>query len=183
MSNLRHILRPELDRIIHFVCNIAGISPKYFKQEIKIRLISSGKTESYFDEDRNIAYINFNEAGWEGFNPVFGRFWQYLVFHEIGHYFESFVARDPQFIRLFGDVDAFYDEKGVHKNLPKRLDERFVSRYAAKHPSEDWAETFATALIIRYFNDEKELKAMNQKKYYKKILYVYKALKTIKEVR
>lgn len=73
--------------------------------------------------------------------------------HEIGHYYWPILAGgDPRFRELFGDETTDYtDALATHYDQP---DDRtwtgtHVSRYAAAHPWEDWAETFAQYLHIR----------------------------------
>jgi hypothetical protein len=77
--------------------------------------------------------------------------------HEIGHYYEpilcpeSSAARD-RYRELFGDERTDYqqalDEHYEH-GPPENWAAGFVSAYAATHPFEDWAETFAHYLHIR----------------------------------
>ncbi len=175
-------LKPEINRILNFVCDFVGMPLDKFKKRVRVRIVSSNsdREESYFDEDTNVLNINLQETGWDGFNPEYSKYWQYLVFHEIGHLFEEYVAKDAKFIKLFGDVNKDYDEDKIYQNLPKTFSENYVSRYATKHPSEDWAETFATALIIRYFNETDKLKSLKTKNFYSKIRYVYSIKDIIK---
>jgi hypothetical protein len=70
--------------------------------------------------------------------------------HEIGHYYwERLVRESPrieQFRQLFGDERADYAAalKAHYENgPPEDWPERFVSAYAASHPWEDWAESWA----------------------------------------
>jgi hypothetical protein len=77
--------------------------------------------------------------------------------HEIGHYYfyrlvdpsQDYLAR---FCELFGDPNADYQQaldRHYRDGAPEGWEERFVSSYAAMHPAEDWAETFAHYLHIR----------------------------------
>lgn len=77
--------------------------------------------------------------------------------HEIGHYYfyrlitplSGYLER---FNELFGDPDIDYQEAlGRHYSevVPEGWQDGFVSSYAAMHPAEDWAETFAHYLHIR----------------------------------
>jgi hypothetical protein len=70
--------------------------------------------------------------------------------HEIGHYYWERLVRDgdrlPAFRDRFGDERADYGEAlkrhyaaGTQASWP----DHFISAYAASHPWEDWAETFA----------------------------------------
>jgi hypothetical protein len=73
--------------------------------------------------------------------------------HEIGHYYWPRLAEnDPEFRRLFGDETRDYAE-ALAQNYNGPDDDSWraehVSRYAAAHPWEDWAETFAQYLHIR----------------------------------
>jgi hypothetical protein len=82
--------------------------------------------------------------------------------HEIGHYYWNTLVRhplpsetDPDLLQdaraLFGDDRADYDaaRKAHYEMGPKRnWGESYVSAYAAMHPLEDWAETFAHYLHI-----------------------------------
>ncbi|MDB4974504.1 MAG: hypothetical protein JWN48_2845 [Myxococcaceae bacterium] len=74
--------------------------------------------------------------------------------HEIGHYYWDVLidgrrAHAP-FRELFGDERADYRE-ALKRNYEggSRWSSRHVSAYAASHPWEDWAETFAHYLHIR----------------------------------
>jgi len=70
--------------------------------------------------------------------------------HEVGHYYWNLLIRDggrlAAFRAVFGDERADYAaalaahyERGPQKRPPKG----FISAYAASHPWEDWAETWA----------------------------------------
>ena len=77
--------------------------------------------------------------------------------HEIGHYyFYRLVgpsrAYSERFRELFGDPDADYQEaldRHYSEGAPAGWEDNYVSSYAAMHPAEDWAETFAHYLHIR----------------------------------
>jgi hypothetical protein len=77
--------------------------------------------------------------------------------HEIGHYYFYRVVDSSQkyrsrFVELFGDPDADYQEaldRHYREGAASGWKESFVSSYAAMHPAEDWAETFAHYLHIR----------------------------------
>jgi len=76
--------------------------------------------------------------------------------HEVGHYYwERLIQIDntqlENFRALFGDERASYAEalKNHYKNgAPKKWRETFISKYAASHPWEDWAETWSHYLHI-----------------------------------
>ena len=70
--------------------------------------------------------------------------------HEIGHYYwERLIhhsSRIEQFRALFGDERADYAaalKAHYHGGPPADWEQRFVSAYAASHPWEDWAESWA----------------------------------------
>lgn len=70
--------------------------------------------------------------------------------HEVGHYYWNRLVRDvgelDSFRELFGDERRDYGEalRAYYANgAPSDWRDRFVSAYAASHPWEDWAETFA----------------------------------------
>ncbi len=79
--------------------------------------------------------------------------------HEVGHYyFAHLVSASDEidgFRSLFGDERADYsaalDEhyRGARTTVGERDLSRFVTAYAASHPLEDWAETFAHYLHTR----------------------------------
>ena len=76
--------------------------------------------------------------------------------HEIGHYYWPSLVEEPDHLEgfrvLFGDERASYAEaleEHYRSGLPPVFDDAFVSGYAATHPFEDWAETFAHYLHIR----------------------------------
>lgn len=75
--------------------------------------------------------------------------------HEIGHYFWNVLIRDDpgleRFRQIFGDERRDYGEalQAHYTNGPKKnWQEEFVSAYAASHPWEDFAETWAHYLHI-----------------------------------
>ncbi|WP_028298074.1 zinc-binding metallopeptidase family protein [Olivibacter sitiensis] len=71
--------------------------------------------------------------------------------HEIGHYYwEVFFLDHPErlslFRKIFGDERADYGEslqRHYEQGTPKDWEEHYISAYAAAHPWEDWAETWA----------------------------------------
>jgi hypothetical protein len=76
--------------------------------------------------------------------------------HELGHYYWDLLVRDTHWLepfrRLFGDERADYGAAlkrhyadGPAADWPGRC----ISSYAASHPWEDWAETWAHYLHIR----------------------------------
>lgn len=75
--------------------------------------------------------------------------------HEIGHYYWDRLLRDSPaldaFRALFGDERADYSV-ALHQHYatdpPAEPPDAFISHYAAAHPWEDWAETFAHYLHI-----------------------------------
>ncbi|MFY8221998.1 MAG: zinc-binding metallopeptidase family protein [Pirellulales bacterium] len=76
--------------------------------------------------------------------------------HELGHYYWDVLVRDTSwqesFRALFGDERADYGqalERYYEAGPPADWQGRFISRYAAAHPWEDWAETWAQYLHIR----------------------------------
>jgi hypothetical protein len=76
--------------------------------------------------------------------------------HEVGHYYWQRLVDGtpslPEFRVLFGDERADYtDALRTHYERPddRSWSDTRVSHYAAAHPWEDWAETFAQYLHIR----------------------------------
>jgi hypothetical protein len=77
--------------------------------------------------------------------------------HEIGHYYfyrlvGGFTNRTAQFMDLFGDPNADYQEaldRHYSQGAPTGWEKDYVSSYATMHAAEDWAETFAHYLHIR----------------------------------
>ncbi len=76
--------------------------------------------------------------------------------HEIGHYYEPILVdrsgEREAFRALFADERADCDaalQRHYAEGPPRDWAERHVSAYAAMHPWEDWAETFAHYLHIR----------------------------------
>ncbi|MEQ8786617.1 MAG: putative zinc-binding peptidase [Pirellulaceae bacterium] len=70
--------------------------------------------------------------------------------HEVGHYYWDLLLREnprlEAFRRLFGDERQDYAkalERHYQQGASADWKERFVSAYAASHPWEDWAETWA----------------------------------------
>jgi len=76
--------------------------------------------------------------------------------HEAGHYYFAVLgSQGPargEFHTLFGDPDLDYQQARHHhycNGAPAGWASTYVSSYAAMHPAEDWAETFAHYLHIR----------------------------------
>ncbi len=76
--------------------------------------------------------------------------------HELGHYYWDVLVRDTSWLEsfrtLFGDERAEYAaalDRYYADGPPADWQSRFISRYAAAHPWEDWAETWAQYLHIR----------------------------------
>lgn len=70
--------------------------------------------------------------------------------HEIGHYYWERLIRDTEhltgFREYFGDEQENYTEslnQSYQQGPPQDWPQRFISAYAASHPWEDWAETWA----------------------------------------
>ncbi|WP_292378062.1 putative zinc-binding metallopeptidase, partial [Mesorhizobium sp.] len=76
--------------------------------------------------------------------------------HELGHYYwDRLIRDDPErlssFRALFGDERVDYEQAlKAHyaKGAPPDWELRHISAYAASHPWEDWAETWAHHLHI-----------------------------------
>jgi len=76
--------------------------------------------------------------------------------HELGHYYWDRLIRDDparleRFHALFGDENADYDaalQQHYAQGAAPDWETRHISPYAASHPWEDWAETFAHYLHI-----------------------------------
>jgi hypothetical protein len=75
--------------------------------------------------------------------------------HEIGHYYWDLLIRDggrlEDFRAMFGDEQEDYAtalNDHYANGAPPDWEDRFVSAYAASHPWEDWAETWAHYLHI-----------------------------------
>ncbi|GAB0101363.1 putative zinc-binding metallopeptidase [Nocardia sp. JMUB6875] len=76
--------------------------------------------------------------------------------HELGHYYQQVLvddgARAARFEALFGNAEQDYEaalDRNYRVGPPPEWPDHFVSSYAAMHPVEDWAETFAHYLHIR----------------------------------
>jgi hypothetical protein len=75
--------------------------------------------------------------------------------HEIGHYYWDHLIRERPalgpFRALFGDERADYNaalDRHYAADAAAAVSDAFISHYAAAHPWEDWAETFAHYLHI-----------------------------------
>jgi hypothetical protein len=75
--------------------------------------------------------------------------------HEVGHYYWDLLVRDSEWLQPFrqefGDERADYTEslKAYYKNGPPiDWSSSYISSYAAAHPWEDWAETWAHYLHL-----------------------------------
>ena len=76
--------------------------------------------------------------------------------HELGHYYWDIVVWGGPWLEpfraLFGDERADYGlalKRHYAEGAPADWKERFISSYAASHPWEDWAETFAHYMHLR----------------------------------
>jgi hypothetical protein len=76
--------------------------------------------------------------------------------HELGHYYWNVVVWGGPWLEpfraFFGDDRADYGEalrRHYANGPPADWSERYISSYAASHPWEDWAETFAHYLHLR----------------------------------
>lgn len=86
--------------------------------------------------------------------------------HESGHYYWERLVRDTPnldaFRQLFGDESADYGaalQTHYQQGPPSNWSESYVSAYAASHPWEDWAETWAHYL---HMVDALEMAASSQ---------------------
>ena len=75
--------------------------------------------------------------------------------HEVGHFYWDMLIRNgdrrESFSAIFGDATRDYGDALQHHYAggpPDQWQESFVSAYAASHPWEDWAETWAHYLHI-----------------------------------
>ncbi|MGH8548885.1 MAG: zinc-binding metallopeptidase family protein [Methylococcales bacterium] len=76
--------------------------------------------------------------------------------HEIGHYYWDYLGLDPwmrsRFRKVFGDEQIPYADAldRYYKNSPLTgWQKDYITAYAASHPLEDWAETWAHYLHMR----------------------------------
>jgi hypothetical protein len=75
--------------------------------------------------------------------------------HEVGHYYWDLLVRDTKWLepfrQLFGDERASYAEalkRNYEVGPPSDWSNSYISAYAAMHPWEDWAETWAHYLHV-----------------------------------
>ena len=75
--------------------------------------------------------------------------------HEVGHYYWDRLVRDGPWLEpfraLFGDERTDYAEalkRNYEQGPPADWADRHISAYAATHPWEDWAETWAHYLHV-----------------------------------
>ncbi len=101
-------------------------------------------------EADDVVRVGVRESMNERYRTVLGHFR-----HESGHYyFQQLVAFAPvveDFRALFGDERNDYAaalERAYNEGPPPDWGDRYISAYAASHPSEDWAETWAHYLHI-----------------------------------
>jgi hypothetical protein len=102
-------------------------------------------------EADDVARHGIREQMMERYRTLLGHFR-----HEAGHYyFDLLVPEGPdrdEFRALFGDERGPYEpalEAYYRDGPPSDWSSRLVSAYAASHPHEDWAESFAHYLHIR----------------------------------
>jgi Putative zinc-binding metallo-peptidase len=68
--------------------------------------------------------------------------------HEVGHVinYAYKLYEQPEWVRLFGDINADYEEEYRPRPFSREYVRHLPGWYAQKHPDEDWAETFAVWL-------------------------------------
>jgi hypothetical protein len=93
---------------------------------------------------------NMREKMGEGYRTVLGH-----LRHEIGHYYWGLLVAESNlladFRKLFGDERANYEEaleRHYSRGAPADWGATYVSAYAAMHPWEDFAETWAHYLHL-----------------------------------
>ena len=101
-------------------------------------------------EADDVVRVRVRESMNERYRTVLGH-----TRHESGHYyFEHLVAVGPalgEFRALFGDERQDYAaalERSYNDGPPADWHDRYITAYAASHPHEDWAETWAHYLHI-----------------------------------
>jgi len=120
-----------------------------------------GDTKVIMGHDDGLVTINVNEADpaermkrredlGESLRTMIAHFR-----HEIAHYFFVILSGregfTEEFRRLFGDETTDYSEAleaYYEVGAPEDWREHFISPYAAAHPHEDWAESFAHLLHL-----------------------------------
>lgn len=112
---------------------------------------ADGRITLSIDEADDVRRTGIREALGEPYRTLLGH-----LRHESGHYyFQRLLAHAPalgRFRSLFGDESVDYAAAlARHYRDGARADwpAQFVSAYAAAHPHEDWAETWAHYLHIR----------------------------------
>lgn len=94
----------------------------------------------------------------------------YSLAHEVGHAVEFRLKlwRKKEFRRLFGNLDMAegYDPLGWIKCAFSTCPKDYVTPYAASHPAEDFAETFALCITAPAEYWEGESNAVLEKKEY-----------------
>lgn len=72
--------------------------------------------------------------------------------HEVGHYYyQKLIHDEAQFSEIFGDPTADYAAATAayyENGPPAQWGQHYISAYAASHPLEDWAESFAHLLHL-----------------------------------
>src|SRR4030095_4236107 len=88
--------------------------------------------------------------------------------HEFAHYYWDLLVRDTRWLQpfreLFGDERTDYPatlQRHYSEGPPADWSSRFISAYAAAHPWEDWAESFAHYLHLRATLDTAEAFNLN----------------------
>jgi hypothetical protein len=125
-------------------------------------LVSSGPAGVITGHRQGLITLNLDESDdahrervrselGEPYRTVLGHFR-----HEIGHYYWEHLVPGTgsltEWRELFGDEGSDYEsalQRHYATGPPPAWEERHVSAYAAAHPWEDWAESFAHYLHIR----------------------------------
>lgn len=111
---------------------------------------AGGRITINLAEADDVARTRIREQMQERYRTLLGHFR-----HEIGHYYWELLIRDSDFLgpfrECFGDERRDYQQALAHyyqEGSPHAWERTFISAYAASHPWEDWAESWAHYLLM-----------------------------------
>ena len=134
---------------------VAGLALDLLEELPSGPRVMTGHCEGLITINVAEADADYREKSRESFHEPYRTLIGHLR-HEIGHHYWDLLIRDsdwlPKFRELFGDEQTDYVgalQQYYESGPPLDWADRFISGYAASHPWEDWAETWAHYLHLR----------------------------------
>lgn len=137
-------LEPAVPLVFDFLQNLPGQPMVYTGHENGVITLNVQEADDDFREKTRVEMR-------EPYRSLLGHFR-----HESGHYYWEVLIKDSpwveEFRKLFGDERSDYAsalQANYTSGPPVGWEQNHISAYAAAHPAEDWAETWAHWLHMR----------------------------------